>query len=64
MNCPICTAPITITSPKPRCLNCGYLESCCNPEIPCEILAGVREQGVDLEDKRDKSKTTPNPSTS
>lgn len=57
MNCPICTAPITITSPKPRCLNCGYLESCCNPEIPCEISPGVREQRVREVDEAVKEET-------
>lgn len=45
MNCPICTAPIMIVSPKPRCLSCGYVESCCNPEVPCEILPEMLAAG-------------------
>lgn len=37
MNCPICTQPLTDLYPKPRCRHCGYVESCCNPEVPCEM---------------------------
>jgi len=38
MRCPVCTAEIQDLYPKPRCRRCGYIESCCQPEVPCSIV--------------------------
>ena len=35
--CPVCAQPMTDLYPKPRCKKCGYLQSCCNPDLSnCE----------------------------
>lgn len=35
--CPVCAEPMTDLYPKPRCRKCGYLQSCCNPDLSdCE----------------------------
>lgn len=39
MHCPVCSAEIVDLYPKPRCRACGYVESCCQPELPCPVPA-------------------------
>jgi hypothetical protein len=39
--------------PKPRCRNCGYVESCCQPELPCDI--GNRETDQTKQNPADAS---------
>jgi len=43
MRCPVCSAEIVDVYPKPRCRTCGYIESCCQPELPCPVPQGVSD---------------------
>ena len=43
VKCPVCSSELTDLYPKPRCRRCGYIESCCQPEVPCEGVAAMGE---------------------
>jgi hypothetical protein len=50
MRCPVCSAEIVDLYPKPRCRACGYIERCCQPELPRPIppSSEIREMDEEL----------------
>ena len=47
MRCPVCSADIVDLYPKPRCRTCGYIESCCQPELPCPVPSSAQAETKD-----------------